>query len=167
MGFKSTLTTMLLCLAGIGTLNAQAPKEQKVLDWAKDLAERVQIDGYAQAGFTYQHTGGLDDNDQLNKRDYNTFEMKRVFLVVGAPITDRWFAMFMHDFNGGVVHEYWTSYRLTNNKALSAKIGQFKHAYTIENNMSPTELEAIDVCSEGVTYLAGCNDPLMLSLIHI
>jgi predicted porin len=27
--------------------------------------------------------------------------------------------------------------------------------------MSPTELEAIDVCSEGVTYLAGCNDPLM------
>ena len=69
MGFKSTLTTMLLCLAGIGTLNAQAPKEQKVLDWAKDLAERVQIDGYAQAGFTYQHTGGLDDNDQLNKRE--------------------------------------------------------------------------------------------------
>lgn len=49
MGFKSTLTTMLLCLAGIGTMNAQAPKEQKVLDWAKDLAERVQIDGYAQA----------------------------------------------------------------------------------------------------------------------
>lgn len=161
MGFKSTLTTMLLCLAGIGTMNAQAPKEQKIPDWAKDLAERVQIDGYAQAGFSYQHTGGLADNDELNKRDYNTFEMKRVFLVVGAPITDRWFAMFMHDFNGGVVHEYWTSYRLTNNKTLSAKIGQFKHAYTIENNMSPTELEAIDVCSEGVTYLAGCNDPLM------
>ena len=161
MGFKSTLTTMLLCLAGIGTMNAQAPKEQKIPDWAKDLAERVQIDGYAQAGFTYQHTGGLADNDELNKRDYNTFEMKRVFLVVGAPITDRWFAMFMHDFNGGVVHEYWTSYRFTNNKAFSAKIGQFKHAYTIENNMSPTELEAIDVCSEGVTYLAGCNDPLM------
>ena len=41
MGFKSTLTTMLLCLAGIGTMNAQAPKEQKIPDWAKDLAERT------------------------------------------------------------------------------------------------------------------------------
>ena len=163
MGFRFTsILTLLLCFVGIGSMNAQAPKEQQIPDWAQDLAKRVSIDGYAQGGFTYQHTGGLDDNDQLNKKDYNTFEMKRVFLVVGAPITDRWFAMFMHDFNGGVVHEYWTSYRFTNNKALSAKIGQFKHAYTIENNMSPTELEAIDVCSEGVTYLAGCGtDRLM------
>ena len=96
MGFKSTLTTMLLCLTGIGSMNAQAPKGEQIPDWAVDLAKRVQIDGYAQAGFTYQHTGGLADNDQLNKKDYNTFEMKRVFLVVAAPITDRWMAMFMH-----------------------------------------------------------------------
>ena len=162
MGFKSTLTTMLLCLTGIGSMNAQAPKGEQIPDWAVDLAKRVQIDGYAQAGFTYQHTGGLADNDQLNKKDYNTFEMKRVFLVVAAPITDRWMAMFMHDFNGGVVHEYWTSYRFTNNKAFSARIGQFKHAYTIENNMSPTELETIDVCSEGVTYLAGCGSDRLI-----
>lgn len=166
MGFRfKSILVMLLCLAGIGSMNAQAPKDQqneKLPNWAQDLAKRVSVDGYAQAGFTYQHTGGLDDNDQLNKRDYNTFEMKRVFLVVAAPISDRWFAMFMHDFNGGVVHEYWTSYRFTNNKAFSAKIGQFKHAYSIENSMSPTELEAIDVCSEGVTYLAGCgSDRLM------
>ena len=162
MGFRFTsILTMLLCMMSIGSMHAQAPKDQ-VPDWAQDLAKRVQIDGYAQAGFTYQHTGGLDDNDQLNKKDYNTFEMKRVFLVVAAPITDRWMAMFMHDFNGGVVHEYWTSYRFTNNKAFSARIGQFKHAYTIENNMSPTELETIDVCSEGVTYLAGCGSDRLI-----
>ena len=161
MGSKFTLIlTVLLCSVGIGSMKAQG--NDKLPDWTIDLAKRVQIDGYAQAGFTYQHTGGLDENDQLNKKDYNTFEMKRVFLVVAAPITDRWMAMFMHDFNGGVVHEYWTSYRFSNNKAFSARIGQFKHAYTIENNMSPTELEAIDVCSEGVTYLAGCgSDRLM------
>lgn len=114
-------------------------------DWTQDLAKRVQVDGYAQGGFTYQHTGGEDNN---------TFEIKRVFLVVAAPITDRWFAMFMHDFSSEV-HEYWTSYRFTNNKAFNAKLGQFKHAYTIENAMSPTELEAIDVTSEGVSFLAG------------
>lgn len=153
---------MLLCLAGMGSMQAQAPKDQKIPDWAQDLAKRVQIDGYAQAGYTYQHTGGLADGDQLNKRDYNTFEMKRAFLVVAAPITDRWLAMFMHDFNGGVVHEYWTSYRFTNNNAFNARIGQFKHAYTIENNISPTELEAIDVCSEGVTYLAGCGSDRLI-----
>ena len=144
---------MLLCLAGTLGMNAQPPKEQPIPDWAQDLAKRVQIDGYAQGGYTYEHSGG---------KDYGTFEMKRVFLVVAAPITDRWFAMFMHDFNGGVVHEYWTSYRFTNNKAFNARIGQFKHAYTIENNISPTELEAIDVCSEGVTYLAGCGSDRLI-----
>ncbi|MBQ6966111.1 MAG: porin [Bacteroidaceae bacterium] len=162
MQTKTTLLIVLFCLLGISSMNAQPPKNQLLPDWAQDLVKRVSVDGYAQAGFTYQHTGGLADNDPLNKRDYNTFEMKRAFLVVAAPISDRWFAMFMHDFNGGVVHEYWASYRFTNNKAFSAKIGQFKHAYSIENSMSPTELEAIDVCSEGVTYLAGCgSDRLM------
>ena len=28
MGFKSTLTTMLLCLTGIGSMNAQPPQEE-------------------------------------------------------------------------------------------------------------------------------------------
>lgn len=152
MQMKSTLLAIILCLLGIGCINAQPPKDQQIPDWAQDLAKRVQVDGYAQGGFAYEHTGGEDNN---------SFNIKRVFLIVAAPITDRWFAMFMHDFNSEV-HEYWTSYRFTNNKALSAKLGQFKNAYTIENSMSPTELEAIDVCSEGVTYLAGCgSDRLM------
>jgi hypothetical protein len=134
-------------------------------DWAGDLAKRVQIDAYGQAGFTYQHNGNVETDALGNKKDYNTFDLKRVFLVVAVPITDRWFAMFMHDFSSEV-HEYWTSYRFTNNKAFSAKLGQFKHAYTIENGMSPTELEAIDVCSEGVTYLAGCGSDRLIGTTY-
>ena len=162
MGFKSTLMTVLLCLAGIVSMNAQPPQgaqgsqEQRgpnqLPDWTQDIIKRVQIDAYAQGGYTYQHTGG---------ENTNTFELKRVFLVVAAPITDRWFAMFMHDFSSEV-HEYWTSYRFTNNKALNARIGQFKNALSIENAMSPTELEAIEVCSEGVTYLAGCGSDRLI-----
>ncbi len=175
MGFRFTSILMvLLCLVGIGSMSAQPPQggagqEQRgpnqLPDWATDLAKRVQIDAYAQAGFTYQHNGNVKDV-YGNKEDYNTFDLKRVFLVVAVPITDRWFAMFMNDFKGGVVHEYWMSYRFTNSKAFSAKMGQFKHAYSIENGMSPTELEAIDVCSEGVTYLAGCGSDRLIGTTY-
>jgi hypothetical protein len=66
----------------------------------------------------------------------------------------------MHDFSS-VVQEYYTEYRFTNNKALTVRLGQFKNGLSIENPLSPTSLEAIDVCSEGVVYLAGCgSDPL-------
>ena len=160
---------MLLCLLSTANMNAQPPQDQRgpnqVPEWAQDLTKRVQIDAYGQAGFTYQHNGNVETDELGNKKDYNTFDLKRVFLVVAVPITDRWFAMFMNDFSSEV-HEYWTSYRFTNNKAFSAKLGQFKHAYTIENSMSPTELEAIEVCSEGVTYLAGCGSDRLIGTTY-
>jgi hypothetical protein len=67
----------------------------------------------------------------------------------------------MHDFSS-VVQEYYTDYRFTNNKALTVRLGQFKNGVSLENPLSPTAMEAIDVYSEGVTYLTGCgSDPLM------
>ncbi len=153
----------MLCCLDMGSMMAQAPqgpqgqKEEqrgssKLPEWVDDLSKRVQIDGYVQGGFTYEHTGG---------RDNNTFDLKRSILVVAAPISDRWFAFFMHDFSS-VVQEYYATYRVTNNKALSVKFGQFKNALTYENSQSPTGMEAIDVYAEGVTYLAGCgSDRLM------
>jgi predicted porin len=61
-----------------------------------------------------------------------------------------------------VVQEYYTNYRLTRNKALTVRLGQFKNGLSIENPLSPTAMEAIDVYSEGVTYLTGCgSDPLL------
>ena len=117
-----------------------------------ELADRIQLHGYAQGGFNYNHKDGTDQN---------TFELKRVLFWANAQITDRWSFLFMHDFSS-VVQEYYTDYRFTKNKALTVRLGQFKNGLSIENPLSPTSMEAIDVYSEGVTFLTGCgSDPLM------
>ena len=121
-------------------------------NWAQDLARRIQIDAYAQGGFTYEHTGGKDNN---------TFDIKRAMIIAALPITDRWFAFFMHDFSSEV-QEYYTSYRVTNNKAFNVKLGQFKNALTYENSQPAFALEAISLTSEGVGYLAGCGSDRLL-----
>lgn len=121
-------------------------------DWMEDLASRIQLHGYAQGGFNYNHAGGVDAN---------TFELKRVLFWANAQITDRWSFLFMHDFSS-VVQEYYTDYRLTNNKALTVRLGQFKNGLTYENILSPTSQETIDVYADGVAYLSGCgSDPLL------
>lgn len=153
MGIRFTnVLTILLCLIGVGNMNAQTSQGEKLPELVKDLTEHIKIDAYAQGGFVYEHTGGKDNN---------TFEMKRSILVVDVPINERWSAFFMHDFNS-VVQEYYATYRVTKNKALNLKLGQFKNALTYENSLSPTGMEAIDVYSEGVTFLSGCgSDRLM------
>lgn len=122
-------------------------------DWSKDLASRIRLHGYAQAGYTYQGKGAEDNT--------NTFDLKRILFFADAQITDRWSLFFMYDFKGSITHEFYTDYRLTDNKALTVRLGQFKTAITYENELSPTAVEAIDVLAEGVAYLAGAgSDPL-------
>ena len=121
-------------------------------DWAKDVASRIQLHGYAQGGYAYTHQGGADKN---------SFEIKRVLFWANARITDRWSFLFMHDFSS-VVQEFYTDFRITKNNALTVRLGQFKNGLSLENPLSPTAMEAIDVYSEGVTFLTGCgSDPLM------
>ena len=61
-----------------------------------------------------------------------------------------------------MIQEYYTDYRVSNNKALTVRLGQFKNALSYENPLSPTSMEAIDVYSEAVTFLTGCgSDPLL------
>ena len=116
-----------------------------------EIFDRVQIHAYAHAGYTYSHKG---------EQNSSTFDLKRVLFWTNAQITDRWSFLFMHDFSS-VVQEFYTDYRLTDNKALTVRLGQFKNGLSIENPLSPTSLEAIDVYSEGVVYLTGCgSDPL-------
>ena len=146
--FRWTLTGMLL----IGGMTLCAQEQKSEDDWLKDLADRIQLHGYAQGGFNYTHKGG---------EDTQTFELKRILFWANAQITDRWSFLFMHDFSS-VVQEFYTDYRLTSNKALTIRLGQFKNALSLENPLSPTSMEAIDVYSEGVTYLTGCgSDPLL------
>ena len=121
-------------------------------EWMKELQSRIKLHGYAQAGYTYSHQDGVNKN---------TFDLKRVLFWAEARITDRWSFLFMHDFSS-VVQEYYTDYRLTRNKALTVRVGQFKNGLSYENPLSPTSMEAIDVYSEAVTFLTGCgSDPLL------
>ena len=125
---------------------------EKAPEWVKDISDRINLHGYAQAGYTYSHQGG---------QNKNTFDLKRVLFWAEAKITDRWSFLFMHVFSS-VVQEYYTGYRLTRNKALTVRFGQFKNGLSLENPLSPTAMEAIDVYSEAVTFLTGCgSDPLL------
>ena len=144
--------TLAMLLAIFSSTAAMGQQSDPDTDWLKDVTERVQLHGYAQGGFNYTHQGG---------EDQTTFELKRVLFWTNAQITDRWSFLFMHDFSS-VVQEYYTDYRLSNNKAMTVRMGQFKNGLSYENPLSPTSMEAIDVYSEGVTFLTGCgSDPLM------
>ena len=144
-------TTSQIVLATNHTDNPPSKTSVNALN-INDLTSHIQIHGYAQAGFTYAHSNG---------NETNTFDLKRSLVWANGDITDKWSFLFMHDFSS-VVQEYYTDYRLTNNKALTVRFGQFKHGLTYENVLSPTGQETIDVYSEGVTYLTGCgSDPLL------
>ena len=146
----ATLAVMMAAFSSSAAMG-QSQKEKNSNDWMKDLTSRITLNGYAQGGWSYQDPNG-------NKT--NAYNLKRTLLWAKARITDRWSFMFMHDFSS-VVQEYYTDYRISNDNSLTVRIGQFKHSYTMENPMSPTQLELIDVYSQAVLYLAGEGpDPL-------
>lgn len=152
--FGRIASGLFLCLLASGSACAQQEEKKdgdKTKEFLTDVINRIQLHGYAQTGYTYQNKDGVETN---------TFDMKRTLLWANAQITDRWSFLFMHDFNSQV-QEYYTDYRVTNDKSLTIRFGQFKNGYTLENPLSPTAMETIDVYSEGVTYLSGCgSDPL-------
>ena len=142
--------TLAVALAALSSTAAMG-QEKKEVDWMKDLTSRITLNGYAQAGWSYQ---------DINGKKQNAYNLKRTLLWAKARITDRWSFLFMHDFSS-VVQEFYTDYRISNDNALSVRLGQFKHSYSMENPLSPTQLELIDVYSQAVLYLAGEGpDPL-------
>ena len=149
----SRLLTTATIVALLGSTVAWGQTQsENTTDWLKDATSRVQLHGYAQGGFNYTHQNG---------EDKATFDLKRILFWANAQVTDRWSFLFMHDFSS-VVQEFYTDYRLTKNKALTVRLGQFKNGLSYENPLSPTSMEAIDVYSEAVTFLTGCgSDPLL------
>jgi predicted porin len=115
------------------------------------LKDRIRLMGYAQAGYTYNDADAADNN----------FDMKRIIFMAEGKITDDWSMFFMYNFNsGGTLLEMYTDYRIL--PGLSARLGQFKVPYTIENPLSPTVVELIDCYAQATNYLAavGPHDPL-------
>jgi hypothetical protein len=144
-----TLAVMLAVFSSVAAMGQQKEKNQP--DWMKELTSRITLSGYAQAGWSYQNP---------NEKATNAFNLKRTLLWAKARITDRWSFLFMYDFSS-VVQEFYTDYRLSKNNELTVRLGQFKHSYSMENPLSPTQLELIDVYSQAVLYLAGEGpDPL-------
>ena len=147
------LKTFLLLAAAIVCQRAaaQTTSQADEPDWTKNFTERIQFFGYAQGGYSWQDS---------NNSQVNDFNLKRTLLWAKARITDRWSFLFMHDFSS-VVQEYYADYRVSNDKSLNVRLGQFKHSYTLENPLSPTQLELVDVYSQAVLFLAGEGpDPL-------
>ena len=151
---KQTWMTATLAVAMAVFSSTAAMGQQKSdtdIDWMKDFTSRITLNGYAQGGWSYQDIKG---------EKMNSYNLKRTLLWAKARITDRWSFLFMHDFSS-VPQEFYTDYRVTKNNALTIRLGQFKHSFTMENPMSPTQLELIDVYSQAVLYLAGEGpDPL-------
>lgn len=145
-----TLAVLMAVFSSVAAMGQQ-PSSADDTDWMKNLTSRITLNGYAQAGWAWQDAGGVTTN---------SYNLKRTLLWAKARITDRWSFLFMHDFSS-VVQEFYTDYRLTRDRSLSVRFGQFKHSYTMENPLSPTALELIDVYSQAVLYLAGEGpDPL-------
>lgn len=143
--------TLGVALAIFGSTVVMGQESQGTKDFLGKLLDRIELNGYAQAGYAYQ-----DDGDNTT----SSLNIKRTLLWGKAKITDRWSFLFMYDFNSEV-QEFYTDYRITKNNALSVRIGQFKNSYSMENPLSPTIMELIDVYSQSVTYLSGCgSDPL-------
>ena len=148
--FKTaTLAVALAVFSSHAAMGQQ--KSETETNWLKDFTSRITFNGYAQGGYSWQ---------DANSKQRNDFNLKRTLLWAKARITDRWSFLFMHDFSS-VVQEFYTDYRLSNDKSLTVRVGQFKHSYSLENPLSPTMLELIDVYSQAVLYLAGEGpDPL-------
>ena len=148
---RKKILLAILLLVPLTVMGQDKKKTIEMPDWMANLTERIELHGYGQAGYTWKQQDG---------KQTNTADLKRMLFWAKARITDRWSFLFMHDFSS-VVQEFYTDFRVTNDRALTVRFGQFKNSYTLENPLSPTKIELIDVYSQGVTYLSGCgSDPL-------
>ena len=147
---KATLAVAMAVFSSTAAMG-QSKSDKKDIDWMKEITSRVTLNGYAQGGYSYSDANGKTTSD---------FNLKRTLLWAKARITDRWSFLFMHDFSS-VVQEFYTDFRISKDNALTVRLGQFKHSYSMENPLSPTALELVDVYSQAVLFLAGEGpDPL-------
>lgn len=107
------------------------------------LKERITLSGYGQAGYTY------DDAAQPS----NSFDIKRAVLIVDGKITERWSCSFTCNIADATkLLELYTDYQIR--PGLSARMGQFKTPYSIENQLSLSSVELIDCYSQATNCLA-------------
>lgn len=139
---RQLLVIVLLAL----TSSALAQEPSTLKNVVNTLKERITLAGYSQIGYTY--------DDAATKA--NTFDIKRIIFMAHGQITDKWTCDFMYDFyGGGTLLEVYTDYQIL--PGLTARVGEFKTPYTIENELSPSTVELINCYAQSVSYLAGIN----------
>ena len=147
MSFQKVFPLLLLT-SSVTLVHAQEADSPELL---KDISSRITVNGFAQAGYTYVHNNGANTN---------TWDVKRTLLWARARVTDRWSFLLMHDFSS-VLQEFYTDFRISGDKSLNVRFGQFKTQLSLENPLLPTIVEMVDVGSQAVAYLTGCgSDPL-------
>lgn len=110
---------------------------------------RINLMGYAQLGYT--------GSDEKEKDVTHNFDVKRIIFMADAKITDKWHAFFMSNLNNNAsLLEVYTEYTFCD--PLTLKVGQFKIPFGIENQMSPTVVELIDVYALSTRKMI-CSDP--------
>ena len=130
-----------------------APEEKNEKDvayWAQSVLSRIKVLGCAQAGYTATM--------QENGKNTNTFDMKRVVMMLGADIAPHFYAFIMHEFKAGNLLEYYMEYRPS--KAVNFRLGQSKTELSMTNPLSPRIFESINCAPLGISWLCG-SDPLM------
>ena len=149
---KNILFALLFAVSLLECVHAQEKQGVRVDNVVNTLKERITLEGYAQLGYSY--------NDAVGGKT-NTFEIKRAILMARGKITDRWSCYFMYSFaNTARILEAYTEYQFL--PGLTARIGEFKTAFSIENPLSPSVVELISTYSQAVNYLVGndSSDPL-------
>lgn len=157
MNYKTLLAAAMLMAAPVLSINAEQTAEKEtngstttlndVVKAVAGVADKIQINGYAQGGYEYS-----------SKDNSNTFDFKRTIVWAKAQITDKWSFLYMHDFKASSL-EYYTAYSF--DKAFNVRMGQFKNSLSMENAMSPSKLELVNCYSQPVMWMTGFTDPLI------
>ncbi len=107
--------------------------------------ERVRFSGYGHIGYNYSDAKELESS--------NSFDIRRLIFTADAKLTGKWNLFFLFDFGTNAkMHEFWTEYVFM--PELKVRVGQFKVPNTIENVLSPSNLEIISG-AQSVNYISG------------
>ena len=121
-----------------------APTEQDIVEvigklLSKDLASRINISGYFQGGY-------------MANEEENRFEFRRAVLIADAQITDKWRMTVIPELRSSQVLEAYVEYKVS--PALQVRFGQYKNPFSIENQLSPTVMEFVNLCALSTDYFS-------------
>ncbi|NLZ73809.1 MAG: porin [Bacteroidales bacterium] len=110
------------------------------------VKDRITVSGYAQAG--YEDISGDSGKSE--------FLLRRAILSVSGEITSKWSAVFQYNFvKDAEILNCYTQYDFF--PEFSVRLGQYLTPFSMDNQLSPTEIELIRTQSTGTKYLTGVD----------